>query len=447
MFIMFLRTITLLIITTYLSAQSFDIDINMNASQKYPSDVSFAIIDLKYDGKNLKICEFGEAFYCDLTPYFEIHDKEKMCTWFWNFFRSLKNPLFLITSHKTTAPIPRPITYAKFAFSGFFWDFVSLRNTPNRQENTASCVSIYGTFDEFKNDAGILQPDNIQHRKSSKSIIDTHGIFIAKELRFLASHYHMLRKKYPELILMDYVTSRFVQNKLLTHLLFAHDASIEKYRPDCRILRRKFTPNIAQKIIKEIPSAYYVIKPIDSCCGKGVIFVEQKGLAHALYLILNPIKITSSKKDYQFWKKYRKKYFLVESFEQSQPTIMKGKHYDATMRVVFSMAYDGSHISIDFFDAYWKLPEKALEDNGSFVEKHKSHVRIDMRSAVEVDRETYQVVTDTLRRILPTIYFKMIVMSNTPKLLQQLSKKIHGSSTDIYAYKASLCQKRTHKLN
>jgi hypothetical protein len=423
--------------TLFTSTQAFDLNLNIDVNQKYPPDVSFAIIDLKYDHGNLKICEFGEAFYCDLSPYFEIHTKERLCTYFGDFFQSLKIPLFLVTSDKPREQFSRPTTYAKYVLSGFFWDFIVTNNFYNKPHRapahlTQSQNVFYDTLDDF-----IDKSESISTFKQNQptNIMDLSGILIAKDLRFLAAHYHMLREKYPNLILLDYATSRLVQNKLFTHLLFAHDSSIEKYRPRCCILPRRYTPHLARKIITEIPSECYVIKPIDSCCGKGVIFVEPKKMAHALYLILHPIQITSAKKDYLFWKKYRKNYLLVESFEQSQPTMINKKHYDATMRVVFGMAYDGNNITIKFFDAYWKLPERALEDEGSLSEKHKSHVRLDMKCAVAVDPQTYKEATDILQQILPTIYFKMIAASNTPHLLENLSRKIHGPSTDVYAYK------------
>jgi hypothetical protein len=422
------------IITLYSSTQAFEIDLNTN--KKHPPDVSFAIIDLKYDHGNLKICEFGEAFYCDLSPYFEIHTTERLCTYFGDFFQSLKMPRFLVTSDTPREQFSRPTAYAKYVLSGFFWDFIVSNNSYNKPHIESAHLAqsqnvFYDTLDDF-----IDKSESISAFKQNQptKIMGPSGILIAKDLRFLAAHYHMLREKYPNLILLDYATSRLVQNKLLTHLLFAHDSSIEKYRPRCRILSRKYTQSLARSIIAEIPSECYVIKPIDSCSGRGVIFVEQQHLAHALYLILNPIQITSSKKDYLFWKKYRKNFLLVESFEPSQPIMINEKHYDATMRVVFGMAYDGNNITINFFDAYWKLPERALEDEGSLAEKHKSHVRLDMKCAVKVDPQTYKEVTDILQKILPTIYFKMIAASNTPHLLENLSRKIHGPSTDIYAY-------------
>ena len=102
--------------------------------------------------------------------------------------------------------------------------------------------------------------------------------------------------------------------------------------------------------------------------------------------------------------------FLIEEYAPSKPVTLGGKQFDATLRMVFVLDYDqvANEINLTFLGDYWKLPEKALDEEGTLTERHKSKIVTNRESSIEVDPQDRLVVMNILGGALPKLYLKMI---------------------------------------
>ena len=98
-----------------------------------------------------------------------------------------------------------------------------------------------------------------------------------------------------------------------------------------------------------------MIKPLNASRGNGVIIVDRLMLNRELKKILVDKETNPNDPTYKYWITTKNKTFLVEEFISSKIILLDGKHFDATMRVIFVLSHDMNNINIDFLGAYWKL--------------------------------------------------------------------------------------------
>lgn len=385
--------------------------------QSYPPDISFCIVDLKYNKPRLKICEFGEGVVSGFYGYQRLYGQGKIWTAFWEYLEKFKRPIFYVD--------PQHNTYA----AGIERSLSRLRVLGG---------NMYKTVPELKESDKFLRA--LQNEQSP--------ILVSCRQHKFFKDYKAVTQAYPNAILLDNATRPFVLNKFMTHLLFMNDPEIEHYRPGCKIIPSQYTTTMASEIINEIPAERYVIKPMNAFHGKGIIFVEQKDLDQALKSILCPsvfaeatTRQVTHNPAIKYWQHNPKPYLLVESYETSQPVCNGNKSYDATMRVAFGISYDpdsihpsspGTHrerdISITFFGAYWKLPKKAINEPGSLSERYQSHIQMGTNCSAKVDSKTLNEVEKILRKLLPKVYIKMIAARHDPEIIPGLMAEINGVS-------------------
>lgn len=377
-------------------------------SQGYSPDISFCIVDLKYKTPHLKICEFGQGSVSGFHGYHRLYGTGSMWKNLWKFLAQFQAPIFYINPQDS------------------FDTSVITRALPT--------LNAYG---------GIMYRDNL-HLKSSPHF--TRALQTKQSPILVApKHYYVFRNcnlptsRYYNAILLDNATRPFVLNKLLTHLLFMNDSAISHYRPKCKILPTRYSATMAQEIIKDIPSPEYVIKPMNAYHGKGIVFVTQENLEQALKTILCPgTKSTiMSSATYEYWHDNPKPYFIIESRETSTLTRIEDKYYEPTMRVAFGLSYNQGIIDISFFGAYWKLPKKSLDEEGSLAEKYQSRIKAGTSCSAKVDSKTFDEVKKILKTLLPKVYLKMVATRNTPELLNNILTEINAgknSSEHVSTY-------------
>lgn len=370
-----------------------------NPQTMFAPDVSFCIVDLKYNKGTLKICELGQGAVSGFIGHQRLYGRNKIWVALWDFLTSFNCPIF----------------YLGGAQSGG-----KQKALTKLQQHGGIFVPSIENFDNIMQNIHHSPTDNV-----CRTIPTSSGILVMKNPHALVKNRDFFNKKYPDLILLDQATRPFVLNKLLTHLLFMNDTDLACYRPQCMILPTHHSPDLARRILSTIPSNKYVIKPINGFKGKGICFVTKKSLNPTLKEILQTK--SSTKAPYAFWKKYKNPYFLVESLESSQHISIGNKTYDPTMRVAFGIAYNAGQITIKFFGAYWKLPEKPISSNYSLEDRYKSHIIPNRRSSAKVDPKTYQEVTNLLSKFLPKVYLKMLAAYHTPGLLPELKAEINGN--------------------
>ncbi len=332
----------------------------------YSDDLSFCIVDLKFDGEKIKICEFGQSFVSTFKGYDKIYGQGQMWRNFWHLMESLKYPLWILNSNFLKKEFA-PDVYEKLG--GHLARIIS---------------ELQPTSSKF-----ILAINDIQHGK-----IDLHAI----------------KERYPECIILDAATKKFISNKYETGLLFENQ-NLASYKPCFTILPKNYTPTLAHDIVQKIKSPLLVIKPINASLGRGVVIIEPQKLDAILRIVLKQSSVSTDQEDAQnlsYWVTDHEKFFIVEEFTQSKIIYVDNKPYDPTMRVAFVLFNNNGIIQINFLDAYWKLPSQALNENSSITQQHKSHIESGKQSSAPVDTHDFEIVKEQLSLLLPSLYLKIL---------------------------------------
>jgi hypothetical protein len=354
--------VVLLLLHRTLSSQSFPWYQNA-LRNAYPNDLSFCIADLKFDGEKIKICELGQAFGSTFKGYNKIYGQGQMWAKFWQLMSSLNYPLWLFGS-----------SYLKKEFAPAIFEKVGGHTARTLNELKPSSPKFILIVRE-KNDA-----------------------------------FRTIKQHYPECIILDAATKKFVSNKYETGRLF-EDQNIASYKPQFTLVPKNYAPQLAYEIIQKISSPLLVVKPINASLGRGIVIVEPEKLDAILRIVLKQKPTSTYQQDTQslsYWTSDREKFFIVEEFVASKIIYTDNKPYDPTMRVAFVLFNNEGSLQINFLDAYWKLPSQALNENGSITQLHKSHIESDKQCSTPVDAHDFEVVKEQLSLLLSSLYLKML---------------------------------------
>lgn len=335
----------------------------------YADDLSFCIVDLKFDGKRIKICEFGQGFTSTFKGYDKIHGRGQMWAKFWHLMGSLNYPLWLFSSD-----------YLKKEFAPDVFEKVGGRTARILNE---------------------LKP------ASSKFILIVRG---------KSDVFRTIRQRYPECIVLDAATKKFVSSKYETGRLF-ENPNLAPYKPQFILAHKNYTPTLAYEITEKITSPLLVVKPTNASLGRGIVVIEPQQLDALLHIILKqkPSIYEHGDHNLSYWAGDREKFFIVEEFVSSKTIYVDSKPYDPTMRVAFVIFNKSGSLNINFLDAYWKLPSQSLNENGSLTQQHKSHVESDKQCSFPVDKDDFEVVKEQLNLLLPSLYLKMLAQYEREK--------------------------------
>lgn len=331
----------------------------------YPDGLSFCIVDLKFDGQKIKICEFGQGFDSGFKGYDALYGKGQLWAKFWAALASLKKPLWLLGSQ-----LKRDLAPDSYKKAG---GYVAHAINEIKSFSSPFILMVCGT-----------------HKKN----------FSAFEFK----------KNHPECIILDEVTKKFVSNKYETCLLF-DDHELATYRPRFMLIPKEYTPTLTYDIAQQLNSQYIVIKPINASLGRGIVAIEPPQLDCALLILCKKQNSSLAPHDedsYAYWASDREKFFIAEEFVPSKTILVDSKPYDPTMRVAFVLFNNAGTPCVSFLDAYWKLPTKSLNEQGTFTELHKSHVVSKTKCSAPVDPSDFESVKAQLCLLLPQIYLKML---------------------------------------
>jgi hypothetical protein len=359
----------------------------------YPADVAFCIADIKYDGKNIKICEFGQGTVSRFHGYEALFGHGTMFGAAWKTLALLNPKIIMINSLSCQRKLSQ--------------DFAPLV----LQEIHAQSVL---SFDQVISKLKVDNKSLLEGSKPCYVLNDAKGIVTTLNTKTL-DRTIASTKKYGnnKFLILDRATSKFVNNKMRTNQLFEEESLME-FRPQCKIYKKKYTPELAASIIEQIPSQFYVIKPLNAAKGYGVLIVDKKELDLVLYLILqDKTHLKEKRGDVSFthWMNDKNDSFLIEEFVASKTLTIDDKPYDPTLRIVFVLYNDAGKEHVVFLDGYWKLPEKALTTKGSMTEKHKSHITESHQSSAAVDKTDFDQVTKTLEPVLLQLYHRMLAQT------------------------------------
>lgn len=359
------------------------LEIKIQKNNELPADITYLFADLKYscDGQ-VKICEFGGimAGMADtqvmingvketlITPYWDL---------FWHFAKKYNKPLWHI-GENTPA-----ITQELFTSHG-------------RSFQDLSCFKKF--IDTTK--------DTI---KLSNSIQEHAGILILADNTPVKTRQKFMQE-YPGVLVVNKYTRRYTL-KEHAYKFFHKDPELAGYMPRLQSYNKKYTPDLAQKICHDIPAEYFIIKPINSMQSKGVIMIDKAGLDSALQVILRDTKTIAptAHKSLSYWKHDKNTTFFVEEYASSKTIIINKKEYDPTMRLIFFMSHDMGIIKINVIAGYWKIPVKALSDDGTLTEKHITKpFSGDFFTGIVIAPDDMKNVKNTFKTMLSNIYVKML---------------------------------------
>lgn len=349
-----------------------------SASVQVPRDIAFCIADVKYDGKNLKILEFGDCAESMFAGYNALYGNGAIWYSFWKYLAEFKVPLWLVGGDK------------KFIGLSSFKKFGGKR--------VLSMTALSQAIDKDRSHKKLSEPAGIVFVKTAYS----------------KANMALLKHKFPSLVFINKKVRNHVIDKYRTNLLFQNDNDLKKFRPGCKVCKKKYTPALAQSIAHELKGNTFVIKPTHGSCGKGIIFVKKNELDATLQMLLgnrSDLRMMRNKNSrmFDFWLIDKAPHFLVEEYVPSKILTVAGKPYDPTLRLIFAMNSTGENIKIDILGAYWKLPGKPLTANNSLNEKHRSDVHSSAPvNSVKVNSDDFEHISQMFKPMMKKIYLRML---------------------------------------
>ena len=353
------------------------------ANYSNSADISFLVIDLKYNKKQgVKVCEIQNGSQSIFTGYDVFYGgSQVVAESFCNFLAKYQTDVWFIEGD---------IISDKFnqTFKAQGWQPAARMNELCQNQ-------------EFLEKASkpLYDPENIY---------DYHGVLYAFP-RSIGS-LEQFKNSYPSILVVDGATFPFFGNKYNMSTIFS-DPRLKRFKPKWHIYPKEIAPKqLVKGISSEIGGKTFVIKPLGSALGNGVIIVAKNDLENTLHAIFqNTDSLNTLDPSYDYRKRAPYSHFIVEEFIESDPIKvhhLNNLQYDGTMRVICFLSRHKSSINIVFLRGFWKLPEKSINESGSLNDKHKTCL----------DPLFYATVTDDLRLIvenellqaIPIIYMRML---------------------------------------
>jgi len=360
-------------------------------------DVSGLIVDLKYDGKSIKILEFGNIISSKLSGHETLYEKGvtgESIIWerFYRYLSNLSPNVWCVGKNLD----PNRAVYINFQklirLGGYYCSAVDLL----KQDQFFNELS-----DTISNDLCV-------------DLQNCNGIIINTGHRLLKGICKDLNLMFPGFIFLNHAAFNYGESKDCACNLF-DSCELRQFRPKWKIYDARYSQNLIEKINNDFESDLLVIKPLNASRGQGVIILSKRDLSKTLKMIFTKKRRMKKFKNdsFNFWAKYREKKFLIEEFRESKYITVDGKQYDGTMRVVFVLSYHKKNIDLSFLGEYWKLPVKHISQKGTLNEKHKSKVDCKRRplSVAKVSKEDAEHVKSLLSDVLPILYKKMLMQT------------------------------------
>lgn len=316
-------------------------------SHNGPPDISYLFADLKFDGKSLKVCEFGQATRagCPLSKVI-INDQEETLTspyWggFWNYLKGFKVPVWYVGDQKKIE----------------IWE---LLHTRGHYAESLRAIKKDPLFKKIRTKKRSLRANHV----GFAGVVVLGHDYPPRKMR-------VLKKQSPGILFVNDRTGRFASNKNLMNPLFAH-LGLTDYKPRCGLYSKKYSPDLTQKIKDDLKADLFIIKPINSQQSRGVIMIQAQDLNDTLRLILSDSQSlqTAEHRSLQYWSTDTNDSFIVEQYVPSKSITVDGKEYDPTMRLVFCLQYERGLITLHVIGGFWKIPLKPLDEPGTLTEHH-----------------------------------------------------------------------------
>ncbi|MFH0898749.1 MAG: hypothetical protein V1855_04170 [bacterium] len=360
------------------------------------ASISCFIIDLKFTAKEeIKILELGNLHDSRFKVLDNLSEPGTVWKAFWKTLEPYNLPIFAVGNfdHQDCA-----CNYLNKIGGLSFPSFSALKQNRFFQKlaQKKSCSSL----DKIANNKGIIVTRCSGENTQSK---------------------YTFKQEYPDFIIANMEIGKYARYKNQTCKIF-DSPKLKKFRPRFGVYKKRYSKDLIRKIINDIHSDYYVIKPTNSFSGNGIIIIPEEELDQTLKLILddynNNIVVKGSVYNpkipltLNYWKHDKNSRFIVEEFVESKYITIDGENYDATMRIIVAPRYDDDgKITLHLLDSYWKRPLKSIEKPGNFREKHISKHSPTYEESVGclVNIEDRKKVEKILEKIIPEIYWNALL--------------------------------------
>ena len=324
----------------------------IHTEPNYPVDISYLVSDFKYSQEHgLKICEVQHGALSALAGDLYISGKDGIISpKIADYFSSL--PIKKWGTGSIYPPLKRSLAANEWNIEQ---SFKTIEKDPTFLECAASIPYNHFSIDSY---TGIVYAD-----------FD------------IIKNYDFYKKAYPGIIFLNAATLPYWRDKYKMNLLFDRHDELKKYKADWKLYLKKYDSLLSQKIKKDMPSEFYVIKPRGEFLSNGVIVVANNNLDNVLKMILEPLPSLEKHPDkkYAYWWQNKDDSFLIEKYYKSDylcyalPLDNKTSyeaeyHYDTTMRIAFILQYNEGKMTYHSLGGFCKLPCKALEEEGTLNE-------------------------------------------------------------------------------
>lgn len=338
------------------------------AQSKYPVDISYMVSDFKYSKKDgLKICEVQHGALSAVTGDLYVTGKPN------------GNISPMVADFFALLPVKKWAT--------------GLIYCPLKKSLAAKGWNVELSLKTLLNDQTFLEC--AAWPPANPSLISSYAGIVYADFD-IVRNFDFYRKTYPGILFINAATFTYWMDKYKMNELFDRNDELKQYKADWKLYPKKYDPLLSDRIQQEMPSEFYVIKPRREALANGVIVIAHKDLDNLLQMILEPQADLEKHPDkkYSYWLKNKDDTFLIEKYYKSDylsfPPPLKEEtfddteyHYDATMRLAFILQYNGGKTTYHCLGGFWKLPYKALEENGTLNEKTISYCHPPFYTAID----------------------------------------------------------------
>lgn len=353
-----------------------------------PADISFIVIDLKYNQNDgVKVCEMQHGLGCAFEGVQFLEGKRNA---FGTIFRDALVPYFqrnwYVRNHITsefTRVFDRDAHWNKLKrFKDILKDSNSKKYVLKNVAHPTSLRSYYGLF------------------VSHYNVVDLSALSKIKGLIVLNRAFFPI-----------FGSDRFSDKLLMSELLMT-DEELSMIKPAWQIYTKGSSQELIDQIHRDFSSDILVIKPRTGLQGRGIIILPKTDLKQTLeYIFSGDSKLSNDPdKAYNWWAQDKHSDFLIEEFIESDPVYaphLSNDLYDGTMRVPVMLTYDNGQIEVHCLYMWWKLPPKSLNEEGTLTEKHKSFSQAP-NTYVHVDQNVADKVREQLEEALPILYRQLL---------------------------------------
>ncbi len=355
---------------------------SIHCSSLFPVDISYLVCDCKYSKEHgIKICELQHGSLSALQGDIAIHGGDgKISPMIADFFDQ-----FAVKKCATGSIYP-PVK----------------RSLAERGWNVEQRLS------ELLHDAAFLEVAEL-------APVDPSSIASYKAMVYadfdIARNCASYTKAFPGILFLNEAILPYWRDKYKMNVLFDTCEELKTYKAEWRLYPKKYDTELSRAIKDEMPAELYVIKPRSEVLANGVIVVASDDLDNVLQMITKPKKNlkTHPDKKYSYWWNNDDESFLIEKYYSSDflTSPESGYHYDATIRIAFILKYDKEMISYHSLGGFWKLPLKALEEEGTLNEKRISCCKLPFYSSI--DPELFKEVDTKLEKAMLLLYKSILL--------------------------------------